>query len=641
MGFKKVILNTLAHFKKQNSQIPLAKPKTLDLWEVLSGISLLNATSNTPKSRLNLVYNFGEQVDVMLAFARMDGGRVEVSKGLSAYQGKRFLSLEEWNQLDQIEQDIKLASQKDASPVLLLNSNEKTEELFCQLLELVDQWAASNYPLIIGIDAFKNLNRKYFDISSLKLLSAVQESTCLKFVFYYRGYCNIEFLDIPLRTAPSTEIPSGFFEGSSNQEKYLNSMIELRNLLESADSKNSEVYKEILVNANLSSTQTSSIAISKLRKRKMNIYDNTLKQFLFKSNVKYRMGYCLESGGTYVEFLENERRFNTTERHVLVTRDTVLMLNGELANKISKIKINECKPPNIKLYEGVPGSGKSRFIVSEHTPGKDLVLTQTRASIKDIRDAIVEKYGQQYIDRLNTDYRTVASFIINHTWGKTYNRVFIDEALLMHAGYLGYVAKLSGATEIIAVGDSKQIPYIERSRLKAKWCRITDFCDSIEKISITQRCPIDVCYALSPHYTDIATTNIKPLSVLPIGRCGDFHQIEPDTLVLTFTQEEKLKVGEVLKCKNNLRIHTIHEAQGLSSKRVVLLRIDYRKNDIYNSMPHAIVALSRHTETFRYLTTGTEDAVETLLNRLKHINGRELIKWNANRISKVENNTPL
>lgn len=45
----------------------------------------------------------------------------------------------------------------------------------------------------------------------------------------------------------------------------------------------------------------------------------------------------------------------------------------------------------------------------------------------------------------------------------------------MRAGYIGFIEKITGAKEIIALGDSKQIPYIERSRIKANWYRIDDF----------------------------------------------------------------------------------------------------------------------------------------------------------------------
>lgn len=47
---------------------------------------------------------------------------------------------------------------------------------------------------------------------------------------------------------------------------------------------------------------------------------------------------------------------------------------------------------------------------------------------------------------------------------------------MMHAGYIGFIAKLSSAREIIVVGDSKQIPYIELSPIKIKWGEMSDFC---------------------------------------------------------------------------------------------------------------------------------------------------------------------
>lgn len=634
MGFKRTFLNKFALFNKKNGSSMLSEaPKTVQLHDVLSEINTFNATMTTPQSRTSLVYNFGEKVDLTLSFAKKVKNKFDISKGLAIYKGKTFITLDEWNQLEQIDlPDGKLLA-KNSTPALILSINENYDSNFIQLLRSINQYAGKHYPLVIGIDAFNNLNKMFLDMSVIKLLSTVYENKFLRFVFYYRGSSELKFLNIPLQAQPSSLCPKGFFDGISEQERYLNSMIELRNLLESVDTVNAKLYRDILTILFQSDAAMSNAKLHEIARRKMNIYDNVLKTFLLKTNTKYRMGYCLENGGKYVEFKGDEKKFCTTERYVLVSRDTILMLNSELVTKIKCIDISDCKIPIIKWYDGVPGCGKTSFIVSRHTPGKDLVLSQTRAGIKDIRDAVLAKYGQLCSKQLFTDYRTVSSFIINHTSNKTYDRIYIDEALMMHAGYIGYVVKLCGASEVIALGDSKQIPYIERSSLETKWHAITDFCGQQEgNLTVTKRCPIDVSYALSQNYIDIATTSNKAISVLPVGRCGEFYQIEPDTLILTFTQEEKQRVGETLKWSSHVKICTIHEAQGLTAKNVLLIRIDYRKKSIYDSMPHAIVALSRHTHKFKYITTGSDDAVEILLRRLRCIDEEGLIKWNSKQL---------
>ncbi|RZF42709.1 hypothetical protein LSTR_LSTR001504 [Laodelphax striatellus] len=98
-------------------------------------------------------------------------------------------------------------------------------------------------------------------------------------------------------------------------------MIELRNLLEKADAENSKIYKDILKSVCM---DVSGKSIDEVKRRKVNIFDNEMKKFLIRTNTLYRMGYSLEEGGKYVEFIEGENTFKTTEKYILVTRDTEL-----------------------------------------------------------------------------------------------------------------------------------------------------------------------------------------------------------------------------------------------------------------------------------------------------------------------------
>lgn len=269
----------------------------------------------------------------------------------------------------------------------------------------------------------------------------------------------------------------------------------------------------------------------------------------------------------------------------------------------------------------MPGCGKTRYILQQHNPERDLILTQTRANLKDIR-TYVEKYIQMTDKkRIYKDYRTVASYIINSS-DKKYDRVYIDEASLMHAGYVGYIAAMTNAKEIILLGDINQIQYIERSVIDSKWSSIALFCRPNMLISTTKRCPMDVCHLLSNYYMNIKTTNPTVRSIRPTVSDGSFYQLKSETLLLTYTQLEKNMLVDCLKDKSKglIKVHTIHEAQGLTSKRVVLVRIITKKLDIYNSIPHAIVAISRHTHSFRYITIGEPDLITILTNRIKSIN---------------------
>lgn len=91
------------------------------------------------------------------------------------------------------------------------------------------------------------------------------------------------------------------------------------------------------------------------------------------------------------------------------------MQNGELITKIGHINVIECKLLNIKLYKW--GTGWGNHVLScQSTFQEKIFLTQTKAGIKDIRQAVVTKcvYGLSgSYDIIKIDYRIVVSLIIN------------------------------------------------------------------------------------------------------------------------------------------------------------------------------------------------------------------------------------
>jgi len=88
------------------------------------------------------------------------------------------------------------------------------------------------------------------------------------------------------------------------------------------------------------------------------------------------------------------------------------------------------------------------------------MLSMTREGCLEIRKEVSKEFNIQGRD-LITDYRTVASVLVNGST-KKYNRCFIDECILFHAGGIGYIACLTGATKMLIMGDEWQIPFIER-----------------------------------------------------------------------------------------------------------------------------------------------------------------------------------
>lgn len=81
---------------------------------------------------------------------------------------------------------------------------------------------------------------------------------------------------------------------------------------------------------------------------------------------------------------------------------------------------------------------------------------------------------------------------------------------------------------------------------------------------------------------------------------------EPIEQFLVFKQSEKL---ELIKAgfKNAL---TIHEYQGKQADHIVVVRTSIKKEDIYNSKAHCLVAISRHRRSFRYIASSTADTID-------------------------------
>jgi hypothetical protein len=283
--------------------------------------------------------------------------------------------------------------------------------------------------------------------------------------------------------------------------------------------------------------------------------------------------------------------------------------------------------PKIKWIVGVPGCGKTYAILNNHKPGKDLILTLTKHGCTEIRKQMASKLKVK-INDLKENYRTVASILVNGS-SKKVETVYIDEALLMHSGTIGFIAHMTGANEIIIIGDEWQIPYIEREGVSdvlfsspRKYCHVTSV------LTCTRRCPVDVTYALSYFYPGIYTKNTTTISMKMSHNTGLIADNQ-DTLYMTHTQKDKQSLINLgLGKRNGSAIMTIHEAQGQTFDNVTLIRLNRKNEDIYMSTEHAIVAISRHRKSFLYLTQAGEDKVIKLMKSVGNCE-KSLEKWNS------------
>ncbi|KAG8281411.1 hypothetical protein J6590_059707 [Homalodisca vitripennis] len=206
--------------------------------------------------------------------------------------------------------------------------------------------------------------------------------------------------------------------------------------------------------------------------------------------------------------------------------------------------------------------------------------------------------------------RTVHSFLINSTNhlknGGTYNRLIVDEALMVHAGEILYAVELSQAKEVMMVGDMNQIPYINRvTGHSTQFHDITKITEISQYLSHSYRCTMTVACILSKYYSEGMTTssNVKRELVKHVfDNINSIPVMVKDTKMLVFKQTEK---AQLLKLGHN--VSTIHEYQGKQAPHIVVVRTSSNNEDIYNSVPHCLVAISLHTQSFTYIAPTQED----------------------------------
>jgi len=162
----------------------------------------------------------------------------------------------------------------------------------------------------------------------------------------------------------------------------------------------------------------------------------------------------------------------------------------------------------INLWLGVAGCGKTTTIVKSHDPKNDLVLACTRTNRDDILKRSREEHGE--VDQKS--YRTVDSYLMNVD--KQFEVVWVDEALMQHAGAILFVAYASRCRVLNVLGDCTQIPYICRmSGYNAKYPNFIGKVKPKMLMPVSHRCPPDACANVAPIYKKVGI-NIKTTSTV-------------------------------------------------------------------------------------------------------------------------------
>lgn len=374
------------------------------------------------------------------------------------------------------------------------------------------------------------------------------------------------------------------------------------------------------------------------------IYNNDTGQVLHgEMSGSYMAAYGAVSG--FVE--RDEERSELEERDcfdtapedavVVVARCTRVMIDGKILEMAeatertmsSSEALGRWTAPAIAWVNGVPGGGKTTWVVKNFDPEGDLVVTTTREAAKNLKEHLERKVGKS---QANRRVRTLASLLVNGKQrGDSCKRLVVDEALMNHFGSIVMAMEIVKADSLLLLGDTNQLPFIDRHNLftlhyntPQKLTKLT------EEWRCTHRNPMDVAYALNEVYSGIYSSGSRVRSLSLRRFTGERIPKGDNTLYLVHTQAEKaLLISQGYGSSSGSQTLTIHEAQGLTCETVVIVSpTPFQKVPILNSIPHAVVAISRHTKTCVYYTDRTKDnAIARLMMRADRASEKAIMDY--------------
>nr|DAZ87984.1 TPA_asm: hypothetical protein [Stellipti virus 2] len=256
-------------------------------------------------------------------------------------------------------------------------------------------------------------------------------------------------------------------------------------------------------------------------------------------------------------------------------------------------------PASVLFVQGVAGCGKTTFIRNLYKRAKcnKIVMTATKESAKELADCKAI---------------TVTSFLQNYDV-KNVDLLIIDEAVMLHEGLLILTISYVNAKRVLLLGDMFQLRFVHGTTL-IKPLDMSFFDLPINQINMmhTYRMPQDATALLSQVYGDITTSNKVKHSLSTVLTSNPTSELRKSlvgksvtsTLITCFTQSTKLTL-KTLFC--DYRVLTVHEAQGQTFDHVLLVRDSHHSVPLFEPSerginPWMLVALSRHTVSFKYFT---------------------------------------
>ncbi|ALF95057.1 replication-associated polyprotein 1a [Privet ringspot virus] len=304
--------------------------------------------------------------------------------------------------------------------------------------------------------------------------------------------------------------------------------------------------------------------------------------------------------------------------HVLVVDESCVFNSGQrmIPALESALKLK----PNFKvtIIDGVAGCGKTTHLkkLVNMSGNPDIVLTSNRSSSDELKESI------QCDESMKYRIRTVDSYLMMKNWFSS-KRLLFDECFLTHAGCVYAAATLAQVEDVVALGDTEQVPFISRlPEFRMQHQRISG---KIEVQTTTYRCPRDATACLKKFFYKEKT--VKTASVvetsLDLNPIASVVQIpcEDNVLYMTHMRADKDALMKIPGIRKQ-NVKTTHEAQGETWDNVIMFRLSKTTSLLHSGKDptlgscHNLVALSRHRKSFRYFTVAPNDLDDQIVKSI-------------------------
>jgi 23S rRNA U2552 (ribose-2'-O)-methylase RlmE/FtsJ len=331
---------------------------------------------------------------------------------------------------------------------------------------------------------------------------------------------------------------------------------------------------------------------------------------------------------------------------VVVSKSTKVMNEDRMLTVVkSKVLRKRDLDFSVKTVEGVPGAGKTAYIVENHDRSMNLnhvVFTATRESALQIRDRTVAIMQQKNLTPtqktlLKKKYSTMDRALINIRDYTNVNTIYVDEGLMRHSGQIYWLAYLLKAKHLIVCGDSCQIGYFNSEGITTSYERINkDFITDTEYLNNSYRIPADAAFFLNDTkaYKNVICTynnTIRSMNSTEIASLNDVNIVDlppKKTQLLTFSQAEKAELKKSTTF-SRYKVNTVGEFQGKQSENVILIRTNNKQSSLHDNVNQHVVAISRHTKYFHYYTIRNDD-LHCKINAIREMSTAELTKFQKN-----------